>query len=394
MTVNYTTLLALGQPVTGTENGTWGDDVNNAITSYLDIAIAGTLNLTGASFTAGALTLANTQGTSTATNISSTTAQYAVLRTSSLSVNSTITAPSSSRIYLVDNADATYTVTIKASGQTGYTVATNTRAWVYFNGTDYVLASTNDITKLVGTLPVASGGTGATSLTADNVILGNGTSAVQFVAPGTNGNVLISNGTTWTSAALTGFVTLAANNAFTGANTFYNATGQTFGTATSTQDGIIVAGRAGGSSSYRVTLSPGTLTASRSVTFPDAAGAVVLDSATQTLTNKTTETLTLNKGFTEQVHTLGTSGSLALNPTNGSIQSCTLTGNPTFTDSLSAGQSITLLLVNGSSYTVTWPTITWVSSAGNVAPTLAANNTLVFWKISTTLYGAVVGKSA
>jgi hypothetical protein len=53
----------------------------------------------------------------------------------------------------------------------------------------------------------ASGGTGATSLTANNVILGNGTSAVQTVAPGTNGNVLTSNGTTWASTAPTGITT-------------------------------------------------------------------------------------------------------------------------------------------------------------------------------------------
>lgn len=59
-------------------------------------------------------------------------------------------------------------------------------------------------THVSGTLPVANGGTGATSLTANNVILGNGTSAVQLVAPGTNGNVLTSNGTTWTSAAAGG----------------------------------------------------------------------------------------------------------------------------------------------------------------------------------------------
>lgn len=56
-------------------------------------------------------------------------------------------------------------------------------------------------THVSGTLPVANGGTGATSLTLNNVLLGNGTSAVQAVAPGTNGNVLTSNGTTWTSAA-------------------------------------------------------------------------------------------------------------------------------------------------------------------------------------------------
>jgi hypothetical protein len=49
--------------------------------------------------------------------------------------------------------------------------------------------------------PVSSGGTGAYTLTANNVIIGNGTSAVGFVAPGTSGNLLTSNGTTWTSAA-------------------------------------------------------------------------------------------------------------------------------------------------------------------------------------------------
>lgn len=56
-------------------------------------------------------------------------------------------------------------------------------------------------THVSGTLPVANGGTGTTALTANNVILGNNTSAVQFVAPGTAGNVLTSDGTTWTSAA-------------------------------------------------------------------------------------------------------------------------------------------------------------------------------------------------
>jgi hypothetical protein len=51
------------------------------------------------------------------------------------------------------------------------------------------------------TIAVANGGTGAATLTANNVLLGNGTSALQAVAPGTSGNVLTSDGTTWTSAA-------------------------------------------------------------------------------------------------------------------------------------------------------------------------------------------------
>lgn len=50
-------------------------------------------------------------------------------------------------------------------------------------------------------LAVANGGTGASSFTANNVLLGNGTSAFQTVAPGTSGNVLTSNGTTWQSTA-------------------------------------------------------------------------------------------------------------------------------------------------------------------------------------------------
>lgn len=259
MSIAYTSLLALGQPATGTESGTWGDDVNNAITAYVDIAIAGTLSFSGD----GAVSLANTFGTSIATNIGASTAQYMVLRfTGTLSTTKVITAPSASKLYLVDNATSGgFGVTVKASGQTGYTVAASTKAWVYYNGTDYVLASTNDVSKLTGTLaatqggtgqssyavgdilyassttalskltiaaagnvlrsgttpawgkvdlttdvtgtlPVANGGTGAATYTANNVLLGNGTSAFQTVAPGTAGNVLTSVGGTWASAAL------------------------------------------------------------------------------------------------------------------------------------------------------------------------------------------------
>ena len=50
-------------------------------------------------------------------------------------------------------------------------------------------------------LAVADGGTGASTLSANAVLLGNGTSALQTVAPSTSGNVLTSNGTTWTSVA-------------------------------------------------------------------------------------------------------------------------------------------------------------------------------------------------
>lgn len=50
-------------------------------------------------------------------------------------------------------------------------------------------------------LTVADGGTGVSTIPANAVVLGNGTSAIQTVAPSTSGNILTSNGTTWTSAA-------------------------------------------------------------------------------------------------------------------------------------------------------------------------------------------------
>jgi hypothetical protein len=52
---------------------------------------------------------------------------------------------------------------------------------------------------VTGTLPVGRGGTGSTTLALNNVLLGNGTGGLQAVAPGTAGNVLTSNGTTWAS---------------------------------------------------------------------------------------------------------------------------------------------------------------------------------------------------
>lgn len=74
-------------------------------------------------------------------------------------------------------------------------------------------------TAVSGTLPVANGGTGATTLGANGVVLGNGTSAVTTVAPSTSGNVLQSNGTTWVSASIAQFSGTQAQ-VFTSSGTF------------------------------------------------------------------------------------------------------------------------------------------------------------------------------
>lgn len=62
-------------------------------------------------------------------------------------------------------------------------------------------------------LGAAAGGTGLATITANNVILGNGTGIVQVVAPGTTGNVLTSDGTTWKSQAAAAVAGVAAYGA-------------------------------------------------------------------------------------------------------------------------------------------------------------------------------------
>jgi hypothetical protein len=85
-------------------------------------------------------------------------------------------------------------------GGTGASTAANART----NLSAASSGANSDITSITGlttALTVPQGGTGLATLTANNVVLGNGTSNVQFVAPSTSGNLLTSNGTTWTSAA-------------------------------------------------------------------------------------------------------------------------------------------------------------------------------------------------
>ena len=57
---------------------------------------------------------------------------------------------------------------------------------------------------LYGVIPIANGGTGQLSLPANNVLIGNGTSGITSVAPGTSGNFLVSNGTSWISSNASG----------------------------------------------------------------------------------------------------------------------------------------------------------------------------------------------
>ena len=149
MTVNYTTLLGLAEPVTGTQSGTWGDDVNKGITDYLDIAIAGTQTISG---TQTAVTLSITNGSSAASNIAQVasgatgSAQYQIINCTGGPVSLlTITAPASSKTYVIINATSTsQSVKLVAPGPTtGVTVAFGEKAFVVWNGSDFTKVSSS-----------------------------------------------------------------------------------------------------------------------------------------------------------------------------------------------------------------------------------------------------------
>lgn len=104
--------------------------------------------------------------------------------------------------------------------------------------------------------------------------------------------------------------------------------------------------------------------------------------------------LTLNDGYTEEVFSV-TGTTPALSPTNGSIQTWTLSGASTPTaGTWAAGQSLTLMIDDGSAATVTWTSlaVTWKTDGGS-APTLNTTGYTVIqlWKVDTTIYGARVG---
>jgi len=211
-----TSYLSLPLISTGTQPGTWGLDVNNGLTSYLDIAIAGTLSLAGD----GAVTLANTAGTSSATGIVSTTAQYAMIRiTGTLTTTKVITAPSLnsdataaySKFYIVDHQASGGNVTLKASGQTGVSIVPGEKALVIFNGTDYIKVSN-----------VSGSGT-FTSLTATGAITFNTTTNNQSYTTTGAGTITISSGTLGTINNMSIGATTPSTGAFTTLSTTGNA---------------------------------------------------------------------------------------------------------------------------------------------------------------------------
>lgn len=191
MTINYTSLLGLAQPVTGTESGTWGTVVNDEITALVEQAVAGGVSI---DVTAGNVTLTDTDGASNQ-------ARNAILLvTGTPGTSRNIVAPSSSKVYVVING-SDGAVVLKGSATTGVTIPAGTKTIAFWDGSDFVALSSS-VFSIFGTSAAGGAarfyedtdnGTNYVGLQAAASIASN----VNFTLPnadGTSGQVLQTNG--------------------------------------------------------------------------------------------------------------------------------------------------------------------------------------------------------
>lgn len=215
MASTYSTNLKIELIGTGEQAGTWGTTTNTNLGTALEQAIVGYGN---PNFTSDA----NLTITLTDSNATQTARAFSLNVTSGVSLTTTrnLIVPTIQKPYMIfNNTTGSQSIVVKTSAGTGVTVPNGARTLVYVDGTNvvsevtYLASLTTPSATITGgsitgitDLAVADGGTGASSFTANNVLLGNGTSAFQVVAPSTSGNVLTSNGTSWVSSALTQYV--------------------------------------------------------------------------------------------------------------------------------------------------------------------------------------------
>jgi len=256
----------------------------------------------------------------------------------------------------------------------------------------------SDVIKKGTTVPVAGdliqGGLGINVATGNVYTKNNSDVIVLIGQPSNNTNI--------TGGSITGITDLAVADGGTGVSTL---TGIVKGNGTSAFSAAVVgtdyqapigtiSGLVKGNGANALTAA----VAGTDYLAPAAIGVTVQAYDVDTAKLDVAQSWTAQQTFKElkdTVHTITDGAAFEIDPANGSVQVVTLgaSRSPLATN-FEEGQTVLLGVDDGTAYTVTWPSVTWVKAGGTAAaPTLATSGYtwVLLWKVSTTLYGTLVG---
>ena len=366
---------------TGEQVGTWGSTTNTNLGTALGEAITGSADVNFSS-TDVTLTLTNTNGTQTARNL-----RLVCTGTSGGARNLILGSGCQiEKLYLIQN-DLADTVTVKNTTGTGVAVPAGGKQFVFNDGTNVVEATSsstvNLATDVTGTLPVANGGTGQTSYTNGQLLIGNttGNTLTKATLTGTANRLTVTNGT--------GSITLDVDA--TNANTANKVVARD-------GSGNFSAGTITASLTGNVT---GNVTGSSGSTTGNAATATALQTARTIGGVSFNGTANINLPGVNQAGTQNTSGNAAtatqLTTASGSAPSYSARAwvnfNGTGTVAIRASGNVSSITDNGTGdYTVNFTT---AMSDANYAVTGTCNNdTVNFNRLLSPNYGASQTTSA
>ena len=377
MTINYTTLLGLAQPVTGTEANTWGTVVNDEITALVDSAVAGTTTITSDAD----VTLTTTAGAANQSR------QAIILWTASGTVTRNITAPAQSKTYMVINATgSTQSIVLRGVGPTtGITVVAGEKCVAAWNGSDFVKIAT---TVADGVTTITFGSTGLTPSTA--------TSGAVSVA----GTLANTNGGTGQSSAFTQYgityasttTVLATTAAGTSTTVLHgNASGApTFGAVSLTADvsGTLPVGNGGSGAATLTGVLKGNgtsaFTAATAGTDYVAPGTATTFTALQTFagTSSNADLKTSNILEVATVSATAATGTIDYDVTTQSVLYYTTDASGNFTVNFrgSSGTSLDTIMATGESLSVTFLVTNGASAYYNSAVQVDGSSVTPKWQ--------------